>query len=95
MTIRRPPLKLAFLGSIRDEIVDGEELAGKLLLELNRLCPEKLRARFKKVEEGMEPHQLLDAVCASRGFILSGGVYDTERGQELCWRSSARAKLPL
>ena len=86
-------LKLAFLGSIRDEIVDGEELAGKLLLELNRLCPEKLRARFKKVEEGMEPHQLLDAVCASRGFILSGGVYDTERGARIVLEEFRSGKI--
>ena len=41
----------------------------------------------------MEPHQLLDAVCASRGFILSGGVYDTERGARIVLEEFRSGKI--
>ncbi len=41
---------LAFLGSVRDQILDTQELAGALLRRLLSLKPELTRARFKLAE---------------------------------------------
>lgn len=70
---------LAYLGSINDEILETEELALSLLKELRVLCPNELSLRFKKLTNETDDADLLEAVAASRGFILRGGVYDTER----------------
>ena len=75
---------LAYIGSIRDDILDIEELAGLLLCDLMRLCPKQLTDRYKKLDPAMEtPDELLAGVAKSRGFILPGGVFDTERAARI------------
>ncbi len=77
---------LACLGSIRDEIMDTEDLAGGLLALLYELNPAAVAARFKlNLPEGAqaEPHVLLEAACRGRGWLLSGGRFDTDRAAAL------------
>ena len=75
---------LAYIGSIRDDVLDIEEIASLLLFDLARICPEQLVARYKKIDPKEElPEELLNMVCRSRGFILSGGVLDTERAARI------------
>lgn len=75
---------LAYIGSIRDDVLDIEEISALLLFDLMRICPEALTARYKKLDpEQNIPELLLEGVCRSRGFILSGGVFDTERGARI------------
>lgn len=75
---------LAYIGSVKDEVLDIEELSGLLLCDLMKICPEKLIERYKKLSADMNlPETLLNGVCASRGFILTGGVYDTERAARI------------
>ena len=75
---------LAYLGSIRDQIMDTEELAGGLMALLNALAPEALASRYKLPEDcGATPHALLEAACRGRGWLLSGGRYDTDRAAAL------------
>lgn len=75
---------LACLGSIRDEIMDTEDLAGGLMALLNEIDPAALAARYK-LPEGCEdtPHELLEGACKGRGWLLSGGRYDTARAAAL------------
>lgn len=76
---------LAYLGSIRDQIMDTEELAGKLLMHLMELRPASVRARFKIPEDVVfEDYQTaVETACASRGWLISGGRPDTDRGSAL------------
>ena len=75
---------LAYLGSIRDEIMDTEELAGGLMALLDRLDPAALAARYKLPDDrGQAPHELLEAACRGRGWLLSGGRLDTGRAAAL------------
>lgn len=40
--------------------------------------------KIQKVDPKQDiPELLLEGVCRSRGFILSGGVFDTERGARI------------
>ena len=76
---------LAYLGSIRDQIMDTEELAGRLLMHLLEIRPEPVRARFKlTAEESFDEYQTaLETVCRTRGWLISGGRPDTDRGSAL------------
>jgi len=70
---------LAFLGSIKDEVMDSEELALDLLAYLNQFVPAQVAERYSKVTAETPKEELLNAVCRSRGFLLRGGELDTER----------------
>ncbi|MEN6594553.1 MAG: ribosome biogenesis GTPase YlqF [Clostridiaceae bacterium] len=70
---------LAYLGSIKDEIMDSEALALELLHLLKTLSPAALAERYSKLTPETPKEELLDAVCLSRGFLLKGGALDTER----------------
>lgn len=74
---------VAYIGSIKDDIMDMEELAALLLSDLMRLCPDELITRYKKLERDMTPEELLQGVCRSRGFMLGGGNLDTERASRI------------
>ena len=74
---------LAFLGSINDEILNIEDLSEQLLSTLRTLVPNALFERYKKLDADTPEGELLSAVAKSRGFILKGGVYDTERAARI------------
>ena len=75
---------LAYLGSIRDQIMDTEELAGGLLQRLYEVAPAAAAARYKLSDApGTEPHELMEAACRGRGWLLSGARYDMDRASAL------------
>lgn len=87
---------LAYIGSIRDDVIDIEEIASLLLYDLMHLCPDQLIARYKKLTPDIPtPEELLEGVCKSRGFILSGGVYDTERAARIVLDEYRAGKIAL
>ena len=71
---------LAYLGSVNDEILDLEALAEGLLNELLCLYPDAVKERYPKIETGTI---LLEGVARSRGFLLRGGLTDTERAARI------------
>lgn len=71
--------RIAYIGSVRDDILDVEEIAASLLLELLKIAPKETIERYKNLTEDDDMATVLDKVCESRGFRLSGGALDTER----------------
>ncbi len=71
--------RLAYLGSINDDILEMDEIALALLEELWETYPEGLKERYGI--EGGTPLEMLERVCVRRGFILRGGEFDYERGE--------------
>ena len=64
---------LAYLGSIRDQIMDTEELASGLLSLLYAINPAATSARFKlPADVDPDPSELMEAACSGRGWLLSG-----------------------
>ncbi len=89
---------LAFLGSIKDEIMDSEELATDLLVLLQQMVPAPLTERFSKLAADTPREELLNAVCRSRGFLLRGGELDTERASHVAldeFRAGKIARVTL
>lgn len=72
--------KLAFIGSVKDEILDSEEIAVRLLRVLRRDYPENLIKRYDVENfEELEDYQLLEMIAAKRGMLIRGGEADTMR----------------
>ena len=70
---------LAYVGSINDDILEMDEIALSLLEELAANYPKRLEERYS-INIG-QPLEMLEGVCARRGFMLRGGEYDYERGE--------------
>lgn len=72
-------LNLAFTGAIKDEIMDIEELAYKLVERLSRVSPDLLKSRYKLDEISEDPLETLDNIARKRGCLMSGGRIDYNR----------------
>ena len=71
-------LHLAYVGSINDDILDLDDIALELLGELYEKYPKRLEERYGIT--GGTKLEMLESVCARRGFVIRGGEYDFERG---------------
>lgn len=71
--------RLAYISAIRDEVLDTAQLSIQLLTDLIDAAPKAVEERFKIHDLSLRGPDLLDAVCQGRGFLMKGGVYDTER----------------
>ena len=73
-------VKLAFTGAIRDDVLDREELAARLLEYLVEHYPDAVQQRFKiTAADGENCFELLEAAGRKRGFLISRGEVDFER----------------
>ena len=72
---------LAFIGSIKDDILDVEELSMNLLDEVRRNYPDLVAQRYKLDAEtlALPPYELLEAIGRKRGLLVRGGEVNTER----------------
>lgn len=73
---------LAFTGAVKDEVVDTERLAGRLLETLAVSYPQALCERYR-LDDGFLPgkrgDEILEEIGRKRGMLMSGGVINTER----------------
>ena len=72
-------LRLAYVGSINDDILDLDDIALELLGELYEKYPGRLEERYGIT--GGTKLEMLDCVCKRRGLVLRGGEYDYERAE--------------
>lgn len=72
-------LNLAFTGAIKDEIMDTEELALKLVERLQNLYPKQLMERYKIEEINEDPLENLNEIARKRGCLLKKGEIDYNR----------------
>ncbi|MGH4119951.1 ribosome biogenesis GTPase YlqF [Clostridium sp.] len=72
-------LNLAFTGAIKDEIMDIEELALRLVERLQVVNPQRLMERYKLSEIMEEAIDNLDNIGKKRGAVISGGNIDYNR----------------
>lgn len=72
--------RLAFIGSVKDEILDSETLAVRLLEVMKNDYPERLAERYKISDfSDKEPWEVLEMIGKKRGMMIKGGEIDTER----------------
>lgn len=71
-------LKLAFIGSIKDEILQTEELAAELAGFLNREYPGVLEEKYG-IEAAEDSYECLRRIARSRHCLVRGSELDTEK----------------
>lgn len=74
--------RLAFTGAVKDQILDTELLAVRLLDFLRSLKPADFIARFKLEDvdlDAVDSYELLNIIGKKRGMLISGGEINTER----------------
>ena len=71
---------LAFVGTINDQVMDQQMLAVRLLEQLMRDKRDAAVQRFKIRNAEAEDVALLEEACRGRGWLMPGGVLDTDRG---------------
>ena len=69
-------LKLAFLGSIKDQVMEIEEIAIELISYLNKIKPSIYMERFDIDTKGMTTIEIADAIAVTRGYLLPGNKID-------------------
>mgnify|MGYP004616213877 FL=1 len=87
---------LAFTGAVKDQILDIELLAVRLLDFIKELKPADFITRFKLGNEDIEnidSYELLKMIGKKRGMLVSGGEIDTERAAIMLLDEFRSAKL--
>ena len=72
-------MRLCWIGSVKDDVVDLSTLTTGLLSELKKQAPEAVKTRFHISDLSAEGADLLDEVCRGRGWLLKGNRYDFDR----------------
>ncbi|MBU3142100.1 ribosome biogenesis GTPase YlqF [Clostridium sp. CF012] len=72
-------LNLAFTGAVKDEVIDIEELALRLVERLQTNNAERLMERYKLTEIMENPIDNLDNIAKKRGSVISRGNIDYNR----------------
>lgn len=72
--------KLAFIGSVKDEVTDIESLSCRLLDVLKKTNPEMIESRYKISDlEDLQGWEILEMIGRKRGFLIKGGEINYER----------------
>ena len=85
-------LRLAFIGSIKDEIQNTEELAAELIKFLNANYPGVLEEKYS-VEPSDDAYVMLAGIARSRNCLLKGSELDTEKAALLLLDDFRNGKL--
>ena len=84
---------IALIGSVRQEILDEEEMVYQLVKILAELAPKLLRERYRIEDLQQDAYEILQEICRKRGFLMRGGVADTERGCKTLLEEFRNGKL--
>ena len=90
-------LRLAYIGSMKDEILQTEELAAELIQFLNQNYPGVLEDKYA-VSSSRDSYVMLEGIARSRHCVLRGNELDTEKAAALLlddFRSGKLGRLTL
>jgi ribosome biogenesis GTPase A len=87
-------LNLAFIGSIKDDILDSPENAAKLCGILHDKYPAELSTRFKlDLPENIADYEIFEKIARNRGFLKPGNEIDDERCAKIILTEFRAAKI--
>ena len=86
-------LKLALIGSVKDDILNMEELAVELVKLLRSLYPFVMEERYGFSVSEEEPWKALEEIARVRKCLAKGGAYDTEKAAAMLLDDVRNGKL--
>lgn len=91
--------RLAFIGSVKDTVVDTETLAIRLLEVMKTEYADRLTERYKITDfADCEAFEVLEQIAHKRGMLLRGGEVDTMRASVMLldeYRGGKLGKITL
>ena len=88
--------RLAFIGSVKEEILDAETLAIRLLDVMKTDYPDRLTERYKITDfADKEAWEVLEIIGKKRGMMIKGGEIDYERASVMLLDEYRGGKLGL
>ncbi len=88
--------RLAFIGSVKDEILDAETLAVRLLEVMKTDYSDRLTERYKIADfQDKEAWEVLEMIGKKRGMMIKGGEIDYERASVMLLDEYRGGKLGL
>lgn len=86
-------LHLAYIGSIKDEVLILTDLVYEFIKELAPLFPENFMERYGVDVINKEPIEIYEEICFKRGFVMKNKEYDYERGAKAILDDFRKGKL--
>lgn len=91
--------KLAFIGSVKDTVVDQETLAIRLLEIMKTEYADRLEERYKIADfDDLQSWEILELIAKKRGMIIKGGEVDYTRASVMLldeYRGGKLGKITL
>ena len=91
--------RLAFIGSVKDEILDSETMAVRLIDVLKVDYADRIKQRYAlDVSADDESYEILERIGRKRGMLISGGEINTERAANMLideYRGGRLGKITL
>lgn len=84
---------LAFTGAVKDNILDTELLAVRLLEIMGKNYPELLTNRYGELDFSLDAYELLCQIGKKRGMVIRGGETDTERAANMLLEEYRNQKI--
>ena len=85
--------RLAYIGSIKSQVVNIEELALEFIKDMSLKDENILKNRYQIEVKNKLPLQIYEEICKKRGFIARGGEVDYERGANGIFDDFRKGKL--
>ncbi len=85
--------RLAFTGAVKDNVVDIELLAMRLLENLTVSYKELLIKRYGELDFSLDSYELLCALAKKRGMVVRGGECDTLRAATMLLEEFRNCKI--
>ncbi len=85
-------MRLAYVGSIKDDILNMEELSLNLIDFLRQYYPGVLERRYQISEEG-KPVEVLEAIARARGCLKKGEEHDYPKASGILIDDFPRGKI--
>ena len=85
-------MRLAFIGSIKDEILQTEELAAELAKFMNSAYPGVLEEKYG-IPAFEDPYEGLKSIAESRHCLVRGSELDTEKAAAILLDEFRNGKL--
>lgn len=87
-------LMLAYTGAVKENVIDLEDLASRLMVLLWKRYPAAVRERYKiDLPEDTPGYELLEEAGRKRGFLMARGEINTERMAKVLLDEYRSAKL--
>ena len=92
-TNEKTALHLAYIGSIKDEVLILTDLCYEFIKETSQIYVENYKERYNVNTLNKEPIEIYDEICLNRGFVMKNKEIDYERGARAIIDDFRKGKL--